>query len=321
MRKSTIYNHFNKRNPYLWLVIIMLSIMLIGCQSNTEIPVQERTEIPEATNMPIETNTPVPPTATTIPPSETAQPTYTLTSTRTPTETDTPTSTPTPVPPELTFVQNGVCYTGPGWNFDVVQYFLPGEIVSVRGLNEDETWWAISTMETEEDCWIINTGVEQLGSFAAVSILESPPTPTIPPSETPEEKGVKYYLIDMNSPGPFGCGERMVYIYTGNNYTGSIEHKVEQALTALFNQTDRNAFGFYNPIAKYGTRFKVRNVVYRSDGDIDVILTGDFEKPTDDCEAQRIHDQVWQTAEQFSAVGKAHIYLNNVLFGDIVFNK
>ncbi|NIW43316.1 MAG: hypothetical protein GWN30_00635, partial [Gammaproteobacteria bacterium] len=192
MRKSTIYNHFNKRNPYLWLVIIMLSIMLIGCQSNTEIPVQERTEIPEATNMPIETNTPVPPTATTIPPSETAQPTYTLTSTRTPTETDTPTSTPTPVPPELTFVQNGVCYTGPGWNFDVVQYFLPGEIVSVRGLNEDETWWAISTMETEEDCWIINTGVEQLGSFAAVSILESPPTPTIPPSETPEEKGVKY---------------------------------------------------------------------------------------------------------------------------------
>ena len=38
-------------------------------------------------------------------------------------------------------------------------------------------------------------------------------------------------------------------------------------------------------------------------------------------EAQRIHDQVWQTAEQFSAVGKAHIYLNNVLLGDIVFNK
>lgn len=318
---KTIFTKFTDLSTYRPLWIIVLLFVLTGCQSTDGTAVD--TDLPTVafTDIPTITETEIPPTSTTIPATDTPIPTLTATNTAIPTLTDTATYTPTPIPPELTFVQNGVCYTGPGWNYDVVEYFLPEITVPVIGQNEDQSWWTISVPETGEDCWTINSGIEVSGEFAAVSVLEIPPTPTIPPSATPENVGVKYFLIDMNSPGPFGCGERMVYIYTGQNYTGTIENKIKQALTALFNQTDRNAFGFYNPIAKYGSRFKVRTVTYRSDGDVDVYLTGDFTKPDNDCEAQRIHDQVWETAEQFSAVGKAHIYLNNVLLGDIVFNK
>ena len=212
-----------------WIALLIPMLLGAGCQSTPQ-PVEE-TSIPTLviTITPGITETEVPPTNTPVPPTDTPLPTQTETVTASSIPTDTPTDTPTPIPPELTFIQNGVCYTGPGWNYDVVEYFLPGITVPIIGQNEDQSWWTIRVPETDEECWTINSGIESSGEYAVVSILDTPPPPTAAPSETPEQIGVKYYLIDMNSPGPFGCGERMVYIYIGTNYSGTIENKIKQA--------------------------------------------------------------------------------------------
>ena len=309
-----------------WVAIILLGLLLfvIGCKTTSQSTQVSQEEILQNistatyTNSPTYSPSPVTPTNT-----ETMIP-ATLTETATPTLTDTPTDIPptataTETPPIANLFGYTVCRFGPGTIFPIHTSIREDRTALVRGQLEDGRWYLIEFPESGETCWIFHEIIALEKTTALIPVLTSPPTPTPAPAPTQSEEekalGVKYFLIIPDNGGPFACGDGIAYFYSGKKGDG-IEDDIKVALNALFSVSSEYVGNYYNPI--YKSNLRVKSVSVENDG-ATIRLRGTFVKPMSECEAKRIHTQVWRTASQFSEIrNRPIIWVNNVLLGDLL---
>lgn len=171
--------------------------------------------------------------------------------------------------------------------------------------------------EFKSTCWVSTEYASLAGDLESLPVFTPEPTPTTPASATPEQKGMKVFLINPDTGGPFGCGDGLVYYYTGKKPTGDIERDIATAMNALFKLKTKDVGGYYNPV--YNAHLHVKQVdVIEETGMVFIYLAGSIPKPPNVCEADRIHDQVWETARQISGYRKVTIRVGNKLLGDLI---
>lgn len=164
-----------------WLVATFLLFVLSGCNlpsreagtptASSEQVLQTARAIAQAT---LEASSPTP---TRAPPTDTPGP---------PTETFTPEPTGTRSSPLVTANYNANLRSGPGEEYEVIDFFLGGEQANVAGRYDETpigTWWSIRRIGEGLDGWIWSGAVTFSGSDLGVPVLEPPPTPT--PTEEP----------------------------------------------------------------------------------------------------------------------------------------
>lgn len=165
--------------------LMLVALTLVGCNFGasseptgtptlTSQNVMETAQaIAEATRQavtPTETRAPVTPTPSPVP------------------ETATPTASPTPGSAVVTADYNANVRSGPGEEFDGIDFLLQGDQADVEGrfINDQSgTWYYITREEQGLPGWIWGGAVTIAGNESAVPFLESPPTPTPGPSPTP----------------------------------------------------------------------------------------------------------------------------------------
>lgn len=112
----------------------------------------------------------------------------------TPTPTDvpttaTPSATSTASSPVVIADYNANVRSGPGEEFDPIDFLYEGDPADVQGrFMEDEigVWYFITRQDQGIPGWIWSGAVTLQGDPNVIPILESPPTPTPGPSPTPE---------------------------------------------------------------------------------------------------------------------------------------
>jgi len=124
------------------------------------------TPVPTDTPTPFPTNTPAPPTATSVP-------------------TDTP-MPPTPTPAREGTVTTAVMWVrgGPSVNFKAVARLAENDRVTILGRNADGTWLQLETPDGTVG-WSETKYLATKTNVDALPELESPPTPTPRPTDTP----------------------------------------------------------------------------------------------------------------------------------------
>ena len=287
-----------------WAYLTFLAIFLAGCGSAVPATPTQTAPVTE-TVLP----TPIPPTATAtiVPPS----PTSTLTATPSPS----PTITPTSVPPSLVVNQNVTCMKGPGEIYGVRAYLAANTVPPLAGSTAERDWFLVEAPDIQADCWVSANFITLKGEVNLLTVLTPPPPPPPPPTATPVVTGLKYFLIAPNTGGPFGCGDGLVYFYSGIHNKGSVEENIKAALNALLHLQTKNLGEYYN--ALYNARAKVKGVRFdEGSGHVAVYLSGTIPKPENVCESKRIHAQIWETIRQFSSVKSLEIWIGNLLLGD-----
>jgi hypothetical protein len=206
---------------------------------------------------------------------------------------------------------------GPGLIYDVRAYLSEGVVPVLLGKSVDQTWWNVEEPEFKANCWVSTEHVSLQGDLDMLPVFTPEPTPTQVPTETPEEKGMKVFLINENTGGPFGCGDGLVYFYTGKMRSDSVERDISAAMNALFKLKTKYVGDYYNPV--YNAHLHVKQVdVIEQSGKVFIYLGGSIPKPPDECEARRIHDQVWETARQISGYQSITIRVGTKLLGDLI---
>jgi hypothetical protein len=315
-------NEKNYHHKCIILIWLFAASLIAGCSSSDS----DQGNLAEPLKTPRYTITNLPPedSPTTIPPSITPTAMPTSTETQVPTQT----STATDIPPTATFTEEPlfastyagtVCRTGPGTVYPVLVSILENGTAMIKGKLQDQTWYLIEFAQTGETCWIFNEIIELNGDDVSTLIMTPPPSPTPAPAPTQSEEqkklGVKYFLIIPDNGGPFACGDGMAYFYSGKSGKDT-EGDITAALNALFSVKSEYVGNYYNPVFRSNLRVKD---VELNNGNTTIRLGGNFVKPKSECEAKRIHLQVWKTASQFSEVrNRPIIWVNNVLLGDLL---
>ena len=126
-------------------------------------------------------------------------PTVTPTITLTPTPTETVTPTP---PPMVTVIQeNAPVFAGPAVFYALLDKLSFGDQIEILGISENEAWlWVKLTDNTLG--WIAIELVDFQGIVGNLTEVESPPSPTAPPS----------YFITINNNFPWSYGKLTVHI-------------------------------------------------------------------------------------------------------------
>jgi len=206
---------------------------------------------------------------------------------------------------------------GPGVVYNIRAYLSEGAEPILLGHTIDSSWWMVEEPDFQAACWIFADLVTLQGDLDLLPVFTPEPTPTPIPSPTPKIKGMRVFLVNLSTGGPFGCGDGLVYIYTGKQRTDSIEGDLSKALNALFKLKTEYVGEFYNPV--HNAHLYVKEVdIIEETGHVFIYLAGSIPKPPDECEAKRIHDQVWETARQISGYRKVTIRVGNKLLGDLI---
>lgn len=235
-----------------------------------------------------------------------------------PTSTSTLTLTPTDKPAIFSLNQDSVCYQGPGYIYDVKTYLSAGESVMAVGKVEDESWTLVDLSDRDENCWLTTERLTSNLDEYDLNIVSPPPTPTEKVSVTPELHGMRTYLFVLNTGGPFGCGDSLVYYYSGIKTTGDLEKDVAAILRFLLKQKQEYIGNNYNPL--YKSNLNIKNVMIDySSKRANIRLGGTFIKPSNACESERIRTQIWNTILQFDEIDSAQIWVNNKLLGDLLY--
>lgn len=305
-------------NCYKSGMLLLLLTLLMACnplQRNpppgepghvpTVTPFKPSPTVPSAT--PLATRTPVQAIFTSTQPA--ATPTLPATGT--------PTLTPTSAPPSLVVVQNTTCLFGPGLVYGIRTYLSPGEMPPLVGMTSEEDWFAVQIEALDTVCWLPASVLEISGDLHTLTILTPQPPSSPEPTPTERLRGLKYFLIALGAGGPFGCGDGLVYFYSGKPETGNLETDVKSALNSLFKLKTKDVGGYYNPV--YNAHLHVTRVVFDpATGRAEIYLEGAIPKPPDVCESKRIHDAVWATAEQFQGIKDARLWVGPHLLGDLI---
>ena len=166
-----------------WLFGVILLFALGACnlssqESSTPTPSSEQVLV-TARAIAQSTLDAASPTPTLAPPSDTPGP---------PTETPTPGPTDTPSITTAVADYNANIRSGPGEEYEIIDFILAGEAGEIVGRYDDTpigTWWLIRRFgETGRDGWVWEGAVTLSGNDASVPVLEPPPTPT-PTQEPP----------------------------------------------------------------------------------------------------------------------------------------
>ncbi|MBL8099574.1 MAG: SH3 domain-containing protein [Anaerolineales bacterium] len=112
----------------------------------------------------------------------------------TPAGTDTPSPSATPeLPAEIRLTKNSNCRLGPSSNYIIVDQIASGNVFSVVGRNDDNTWWQIVNT-TNRECWIFYENAEPNSDLGRLPIKYGPALPGIPG---------QFYVTDQQcQPGP-----------------------------------------------------------------------------------------------------------------------
>lgn len=130
---------------------------------------------------------------------------------------------------------------------------------------------------------------------------------------------VKIFFILLDTGGPVGCGDSLIWVGSGAVQTGDIAEDVNAGLKQLFSYRNEWVGGMYNPL--FRSSIKVADVTFDSgSGLITVNLSGSYVQPDDPCDNTRVRVQVWATVRQYAGVTSTNIYLNKSPFGDKLSN-
>jgi len=110
--------------------------------------------------------------------------TITPTSTLTPLPSKTPTFTPEPTAtleptataclPSAEVQMNANCRAGPHTGHTVLAYFAEGDRISVKGRNQDWTWWNVELPQDDLTCWVSDSVVEASCIPDSLAYISSP---------------------------------------------------------------------------------------------------------------------------------------------------
>lgn len=163
-------------------------------------------------------------------------------------------------------------------------------------------------------------------------------TPSIIPSDTPTQSpsptetqtntlqpavpitnvngdNIVFYLVHLDTGGPYGCGDNLIPIRTGKTRTGNLDSDVQIAIDALFS-TGQYSMSLYN--ATYPSKLKFSGLQL-SKGEAIVDLKGTYVKPANACDASRYRAQVWTTIQQFPEIQRAIPKYKGALLGDLLY--
>jgi hypothetical protein len=201
--------------------------------------------------------------------------------------------------------------------YDIRAYLSQGEMPVLVGHTEDDAWWTVEEPNYDAICWLSNELVSVSGDVSNLPVFTPEPTPTPVPTATPEQKGMKVYLVALGTGGPFGCGDGLVHFYSNKPRTNDPEKNTKTALHSLFKIKSKFVGDYYNPV--YNAHLVVKVVeINHAAGKVTIYLEGSIPKPHDACEAKRIHDQVWETARQISGYQNIGIRVGDKLLGDLI---
>lgn len=295
--------------PFVSAILLSLFVFSSACGPVATTPLETVPPSPTVEPSATSTSTPPPPTPTPtlLPP----------TATPTPTSTHTLTPTPTSEPPTLTVDQNVACRTGPDLIYDIRAYLPKGSTPQLLGKDAEQAWLMVEEPEFKAKCWVSSEFASLQGDSALLPVFTPEPTPTQVPSPTQKVKGMRVYLVNLNTGGPFGCGDGLVYFSTGKQRTDNVKRNIGAALNALFKLKTKFVGEFYNPV--HNAHLYVDGVdVNEEAGHVYIYLAGSIPKPPDECEAKRIHDQVWETVRNVSGYQKVTIRVGTKLLGDLI---
>lgn len=73
------------------------------------------------------------------------------------------------------------CYAGPGSDYPPVESLSAGQVLLVRGISPDESWWNVAhPTNPEGDCWLPMEASATSGDISILPLVEPPPLPTAP---------------------------------------------------------------------------------------------------------------------------------------------
>lgn len=300
----------SRKHAAVFSFILVPMMLISGCSTGTptvsiEAPessaTQEPASPPSATpTTPVPTETPLPPTGTS-----------------TPTSTYTATPTPTSEPPSILVDQDATCRTGPGLIYDIRAYLSLGAKPVMLGHTEDNMWWMVEEPEFKAACWVSADIVTLQGDLELLPVFTPEPTPTIIPSPTQKAKGVRYFLIALNTGGTVGCGDSLIPVFIGVPSLSGPETDIRAALHSLFKLKVKDFGGLYNPL--HNAHLAVQNVTFNeTTGDVVVNLSGSIPKPKDECEYHRVRNVLWGTVRSYPGVKSLSIWIGSRHIGDLI---
>ncbi|MDM8519046.1 SH3 domain-containing protein [Anaerolineales bacterium HSG6] len=214
------------------LLVMLIGLMLAGCNTaqpapieqateiaevaptdNSEPATQESTVVPESTatseSTNTQTSTDIPEPTATLVPTDTPEPTATLvppTDTPEPTATNTlvPTITPSHTATEIAIPMVGLkeadfeninLRSGPSTDYPVLGQFNRADLTELLGQNETKDWLQIDLDADGEMEWVFADLIMVMGNLDDVPVVETPLPP--PPTETPDPTFVS--LIDLTA--------------------------------------------------------------------------------------------------------------------------
>ncbi len=120
-----------------------------------------------------------------------------------PTETATPepTATPTEIPAVRAVANvNASCRSGPDKVFPLVELLNAGTSALVIGQYAGNgQWWKVRT-DAGKECWVLASNTSTTGDLSIVAMLESPPTPTVPPPPSWDGYWIIHLTNNFNDP-------------------------------------------------------------------------------------------------------------------------
>ncbi|MBC8503832.1 MAG: hypothetical protein ISR58_22230 [Anaerolineales bacterium] len=205
--QSLILNTYSKKYLGLLLVIIICSIVLIGCNW----PVRQQVQQPIADEDAVATAVQATVIAQAVsaqltkaasegqqPPEQAQQPeqpeqqpaepatdTPTPTLSATPSQTPTSTFTPTSSVPMVSVSTNTNCRIGPGKPYELLGALLVGEEAEVIARDPSNQYWYIKNPDKGGFCWLWGYYATTKGDVGSLPVFTPPPTPTFTPTPTP----------------------------------------------------------------------------------------------------------------------------------------
>ncbi len=141
-----------------------------------------------------------------------------VTLTATPTAFIEPGTTPTPAPnvtplpggPALTLSMNANCRHGPGTAYEAVDAFLQGQVLTIDGRNEGNSWFWVRTPGGSSHCWVSSIVGTASGNWSGVPLVAAPPRPITvtppPPAVDNTPPRISNVSVNPTSLHKDGCG-------------------------------------------------------------------------------------------------------------------
>ncbi len=121
--------------------------------------------------------------------------------------------TPTPPDMRVEIFQDVNVRGGPGTDYDLVGVLIPGQTSAILGRSADSTWIKIVYIGGPDNSgWVLRDLVRVIGELPNIPTVVAPPTPTLPPTRTPEvgatsvglntQAAASRYLPTFTAPAP-----------------------------------------------------------------------------------------------------------------------